>query len=89
MIPLFKINLPTIAADFFKEVMKIAAFDVIPTDKIFGYVFNIPPDTLPPALTENFDSVGFSTTLFFNNMGSLIFALAISPVLAIVAKILF
>jgi len=44
---------------------------------------------LPPALTDNFDSVGFSTTLFFNNMGSLIFALVMSPLLAIVAKILF
>jgi hypothetical protein len=46
-------------------------------------------DTLPPALTENFDYVGFSTTLFFFNMGSLIFALIASPLLAIVAKILF
>ena len=89
MIPLFKITLPDNAANFFAYVMQIAAFDVVPTDTIFGYIFSIPDDGLPDALNSNFDAVGFSTIYFFNNMGSLIFGLMSSPILAVVAKILF
>jgi len=36
LLPLFKIELPPNAADFFAQLMTIAAFALIPTDPIFG-----------------------------------------------------
>jgi hypothetical protein len=89
MIPLFKIILPENAAAFFAYVMQIAAFDVVPADTICLYIFSIPGEKLPDALNSNFNAVGFSTIYFFNNKGSLIFGLMSSPILAVVAKILF
>lgn len=39
MIPLFEISLPVVTGEFFKFLMEVAAFDIIPTDDIFTYMF--------------------------------------------------
>ena len=56
--------------------MKIAAFDIIPTDDIFEFIFEVEP---PDPITENFGTVGFETTYFLFNLGSLVFALFAFP----------
>lgn len=76
MIPLFEISLPIVTGEFFKFLMEVAAFDIIPTDEAFAYMFSADP---PDALSENFDQVGFSTTYFFFNLGSLTIALFSFP----------
>ena len=77
LIPLFPVNLPSNAGDFFGYLMKVASFDIIPTDTIFNWIFQIEP---PDPLTENFGTVGFGTTYFYNNLGSLTIALYAFPV---------
>jgi len=79
------VTLPDNAGSFFNFLMKIAAFDIIPTDELFGYMFNTEP---PDAITENFDTVGFSTTYFLYNLGSLTFALFSFPIFVIISQIL-
>lgn len=82
LIPLFPVNLPSNAGAFFAYLMKIASFDIIPTDIIFNGMFGTEP---PDALNESFDTVGFGTTDFYNNLGSLTFALYAFPVQVVIS----
>lgn len=41
-------------------------------DLLFDYLFDI---EVPGPITENFGTVGFGTTFFFYNLGSLVLAL--------------
>ena len=68
--------------------MTIAAFAIIPTDPIFGWMFAAPPANLPDPLSENFMNVGFATTYITNNMGTLFFSLMYFPVMACVYNII-
>lgn len=61
--------------------MTIAAFAIIPTDPIFGYMFAAPPKNLPAPLSDNFMNVGFATTYITNNMGTLFFSLMYFPIM--------
>lgn len=65
--------------------MQIAAFDVVPTDDMFIDFFGLEP---PDPVNENFEIVGFETTLFIFNLGSLTFAILSFPVLALTAVFL-
>jgi hypothetical protein len=65
--------------------MKIAAFDIIPTDDIFAFVFDVEP---PDAINDNFATVGFETTYFLFNLGSLAFALGSFPIFVVLSQIL-
>ena len=56
--------------------MKVASFDIIPTDGLYGLIFQTEP---PDALNDNFATVGFGTTYFLYNLGSLTFALFSFP----------
>jgi hypothetical protein len=56
--------------------MSIASFDIIPTDGLYGLIFQTEP---PDALNDNFATVGFGTTYFLYNLGSLTFALFSFP----------
>jgi hypothetical protein len=64
--------------------MTIAAFALIPTDPIFGWMFDAAPDNLPNPLSENFMAVGFATTYITNNMGTLFFSLMYFPIMVCV-----
>lgn len=84
LIPLFQVDLPENAGMVFKQMMKIAAFDLVPnTEDIYNTVLGI--DELPGPLTENFGTVGFETTYFIHNMGSLVFFIVAFPLMSIVA----
>lgn len=84
LLPLFKIVLPENAAAFFAQLMTIAAFAIIPTDPIFGFMFAAPPANLPLPLSDNFMAVGFATTYITNNMGTLFFSLMYFPIMSCV-----
>ena len=47
LFPLLSVELPPNAADFFAQLMTIAAFALIPTDPIFGFLLNSDPNNLP------------------------------------------
>jgi hypothetical protein len=65
--------------------MTIASFDIIPTDPIFAFVLQTTP---PDPLSENFGTVGFGTTYFFNNLGSLTLFLLSFPFQVVIAWVL-
>ena len=76
--------MPPDTTKFFATMMEIAAFDIVPTDEPFTWFFGTEP---PDALNEQFDEVGFGTTLFWFNLGSLTFAIISFPFMATLAKI--
>jgi hypothetical protein len=85
MIPLFNLALPANGGVFFGFLMRIASFDIIPTDIFYNEVFNwVPTDPI----NENFNSIGFGTTLFIYNIGSMIFYIFTYPVLVLVYLVL-
>jgi len=45
-------------------------------DLLFDYLFDV---EVPGPITENFGTVGFGTTFFFYNLGSLVLALFSFP----------
>ena len=71
--PLFMLAIPAAVATFFKFVMEIAAFDLIPTEllfeKAFGWV-----DT-SDSVNVNFEAEGFGSHLFLFNIGSILIIL--------------
>ena len=85
MMPLFNLALPANAALFFGFLMQIASFDIIPTDIFYNDVLNWV--TTDP-VNENFNSVGFGTTLFIYNIGSMIIFICTYPVLVFVYLVL-
>ena len=74
---MFKVLLPDNAGAFFNYLMKIAAFDIVPTDDMWNAIYGI--KETPAALTDNFETVGFATTYFYYNLGSLVFMLYAFP----------
>lgn len=68
MMPLFKIQLPTSASGFFKNIMAIAAFDLYEFDEIIHKAFKINP-TEP--LDINFETIGFESRYHLVNLGSI------------------
>ena len=78
-------KLPENAAAFFGFLFPIAAFDILQTDPFWLYVLNVKP---PEGLSPNFVAVGFETTYFLNNMGTMFFIVLIFPGLMLLAKLL-
>ena len=83
---LVNVSTPTNAQLFFSKLLSIVAFDIIdgtPIEAMIGDLFVL-QETDP--LTINFDALGYESSLFVPNMGSLIFAYLLFPiVLPIVA----
>ena len=85
LMPLFKINLPANAGLFFKQIMQIAAFDIVEIGEPLDKLLDLEP-TDP--INENFEAVGFESIYLLNNMGSMAIAYTIWTVCALCAKIL-
>jgi hypothetical protein len=85
MLPLFNLSLPGNAGIFFNFMMQIASFDIIPTDLFYDDVLGWTP-TDP--IHQNFADVGFSSTLFIYNIGSMILTISTFPILVLVYLIL-
>ena len=66
MIPLFHISLPSNMATIFQIIVKIATFDIIPTQWLFDLIFNV-EHTDP--LSANFEIMGFDSLWIVQNLG--------------------
>lgn len=83
--PLFKINIPANAGLFFKQIMQIAAFDIIEIGEPLDKLLNLEP-TEP--INDNFEAVGFESIYLLNNMGTFAIAYFIWILAAIIALFL-
>ena len=83
--PLFKITLPANAGLFFKQIMQIAAFDIIEINEPLDNLLDLEP-TDP--INENFEAVGFESIYLLNNMGTLAIAYFVWLFAAFIALIL-
>jgi hypothetical protein len=68
MMPLFNVILPANVQTYFNELFQIASFDFINTDPAVNWILDL-NQTQP--LNPKFDSLGFSSTFFLNNLGTL------------------
>lgn len=66
--PLFQISMPSNAGLFFKEIMSIAAFDFYDFSDVIHDNFQISP-TDP--IDTNFETIGFESSYFLINMGTM------------------
>ena len=57
---------------FFGGLFPLITFDPLPTDKAYNYLFETQSFEDDWALTEQFDIVGYSSRLVYDNMGSLL-----------------
>ena len=62
---------------FFEQLMKIAAFEMIPTDIIYAYISETEGEPLSPT----FEELGFDHHLIMENFGTLGFIAALIPFL--------
>ena len=83
--PLFKTNIPANAGVFFKQIMQIAAFEIIEISEPLNKILDLQP-TEP--INENFEAVGFESIYLLNNMGTLAIAYLIWAVAAIITLFL-
>lgn len=74
MMPLFDVQMPGNAQTFFNQIFKIAAFDIIEIEPYVNSVLNL-NETGP--FNSNFDTLGFQSMFFLNNLGPLVFAFLI------------
>jgi len=66
---------------FYGFLMEISAFDIVPMEEFYDFVFPNVNKTEP--INENFDAIGFSSMLFLYNSGSIMLSLIAIPLLAI------
>ena len=69
MMPLFKVNMPGNAQAFFNQIFKIAAFDIIEIEPYMNKLLQL-NSTHP--FNRNFESLGFQSMYFINNLGPLL-----------------
>ena len=75
------LKFPANAMMITNEMIKIATFDLIPTDVVFNAVFYF-PDNDPFSL--NFETVGVESTLFFQNIGFALFVIVLHILMMII-----
>jgi hypothetical protein len=69
--PLFQVSMPGNALAFFNQIFKIASFDIVDVEPYINKALKL-NDTEP--FNNNFDSLGFSSMYFMNNLGTLLIA---------------
>ena len=86
LMPLFKIDMPANAQMFFGFIMQLASFNILPMQDF--YERYLPPPSWDEPLNDRFDVLGFQSTFFLNNMGSMVIGLAMIPLLSCTLLIL-
>ena len=77
--PLFNLNLPANAGLFFGFLTELASFNMLPTDSFYNFVFPSLQRADPGPVNDNFDALGYGSTFFLYNIGTLILAIIIIP----------
>ena len=86
LLPLFNIEMPANAQIFFGFIMEIASFDILPMQKFYDKYLPTPDWDEP--LNDKFNNLGFQSTFFLNNMGTMVIGLAMIPLLSALLLVL-
>ena len=82
---LLNVAIPAAPQIYFGYLLEICAFSLLPTDEIFGFVFNL-READPVSI--NFDEIGYGTAFYVLNVGDLFLAALSFPLRVIHARIL-
>ena len=85
MLPLFQLEVPASANMLVEILFQIAAFDIIPMEDFYDDLLDLEPQE---PLSEKFEAVGFESVYFLHNMGSLIIAFLVYPILVLLERTL-
>ena len=69
LLPLMNVSVPANAGMFFKELAAIAAFDYFETSEFIEDLLDLLPRD---PINEKFESTGFESVYFMNNLGTLL-----------------
>jgi hypothetical protein len=83
MLPLINVAFPMNAITFYKIIMSVANFEVIPADLIYENIFDMNGETLAP----NFRLMEYETDNLYDNMGTQGLILTLSVVLTLLGMI--
>lgn len=67
--PLLDVKFPPTALILYGKIINIVTFDILPTDDIYPYIFNLPESDPISTAFEDFD---YGTTDYVYNMGSML-----------------
>jgi len=85
LLPLFDIKLPANAGVFFRQLMKIVAFDYLEIGDWINEALDLEPTE---AVNSNYDAVGLESLYFINNMGSLFLMFMMYPCVVLIELLL-
>ena len=71
---------------FFGFIMQLASFNILPMQDF--YEKYLPPPSWDEPLNDQFDVLGFQSTFFLTNMGSMVIGLAMIPLLSCILLVL-
>jgi len=66
--PLIDIKFPPTASILFDTIINLASFEMIPTEKYYPLIFDLPESE---AMSDGFDNFDYGTKIFLNNLGTL------------------
>ena len=73
LLPLLSVSMPANTGMAFDQLTQIAAFDLLETNEFLNEQLELQPKE---PLSTNFESSGYETTYFLNNLGSFAIVLA-------------
>ena len=86
LLPLFNIGMPANAQIFFGFIMELASFNILPMQNFYEKYLPTPDWDKP--LDYKFEILGFQSSFFLNNLGSMVVGIAMIPLLCCVLLIL-
>jgi len=78
LFPLFDVTLPGNAKIFYQALMKIAAFEMFEIGDTVNELLSLEPTG---AVNDNYETLGFESTYFINNVGTMLFYYLLFPAL--------
>ena len=86
LLPLFNIEMPANAQIFYGFIMELASFNILPMQEFYDKYLPTPEWDEP--LNDKFNNLGFQSTFFLNNMGTMVIGLAMIPLLSFLLLVL-
>jgi hypothetical protein len=70
IMPLINVNFPVNAATFYGYLIDIANFDILPVETVNHAIYKFSDNEVE--MPSNFEELGYETTIFINNIGSML-----------------
>jgi hypothetical protein len=86
LFPLFNLEMPANAQIFYGFIMELASFNILPMQDFYDKYLPTPEWDEP--LNEKFNNLGFQSTFFLNNMGTMVIGIAMIPLLSLLLLVL-